>query len=124
MKKTATGLFDDYSDARAAVSALEARGIPSDDISIVSNNVDEGRTGDTNAAEGAGAGAGIGRRGGVQGGVRNGPGRGRGLRDGRAGRQEGGGEMEDGGGHGSRGPSDRPDLSHAGKPLCLGTRGL
>ena len=60
MKKTATGLFDDYSDARAAVSALEARGIPSDDISIVSNNVDERRTGDTNAAEGAGTGAGSG----------------------------------------------------------------
>ena len=60
MKRTATGLFDDYSDARAAVSALEARGIPSDDISIVSNNVDERRTGDTNAAEGAGTGAGIG----------------------------------------------------------------
>lgn len=60
MKKTATGLFDDYSDARAAVSALEARGIPSDDISIISNNVDERRSGDTNAAEGAGAGAGIG----------------------------------------------------------------
>ncbi|MGQ3215853.1 MAG: general stress protein [Shinella sp.] len=60
MTKTATGLFDDYSDAQAAVNALEARGIPSDDISIVSNNVDERRTGDTNAAEGAGAGAGIG----------------------------------------------------------------
>jgi len=60
MKKTATGLFDDYSDARAAVSALEAKGIPSDDISIVSNNVDERQTGDTNAAEGAGTGAGIG----------------------------------------------------------------
>jgi hypothetical protein len=60
MKKTATGLFDDYSDARAAVSALEAIGIPSDDISIVSNNVDERQTGDTNAAEGAGTGAGIG----------------------------------------------------------------
>lgn len=60
MKKTATGLFDDYSDARAAVSALEASGIPSDDISIVSNNVDERQTGDTNAAEGAGTGAGIG----------------------------------------------------------------
>ena len=60
MKKTATGLFDDYSDARAAVSALEARGIPLDDISIVSNNVDDRRTGDTNAAEGAGTGAGIG----------------------------------------------------------------
>ncbi|RFZ88414.1 hypothetical protein D0Y60_04285 [Shinella sp. WSJ-2] len=60
MKKTATGLFDDYSDARAAVSALEARGIPSDDISIVSNNVNDRSTGDTNAAEGAGTGAGIG----------------------------------------------------------------
>lgn len=60
MKKTATGLFDDYSDARAAVRALEARGIPSDDISIVSNNVDERQTSDTNAAEGAGTGAGIG----------------------------------------------------------------
>lgn len=60
MKKTATGLFDDYSDARAAVRALEAKGIPSDDISIVSNNVDERQTGDTNAAEGAGTGAGIG----------------------------------------------------------------
>ncbi|MCR6502008.1 hypothetical protein MUO32_23530 [Shinella sp. CPCC 101442] len=60
MTKTATGLFDNYSDAQAAVNALEARGIPSDDISIMSNNVDERRTGDTNAAEGAGAGAGIG----------------------------------------------------------------
>ncbi|WP_411034004.1 general stress protein [Shinella sp. BYT-45] len=60
MKKTATGLFDDYADASAAVSALEARGIPSDDISIVSNNVDDRYTRESNAAEGAGAGAGIG----------------------------------------------------------------
>lgn len=58
--KTVTGLFDDYSDARAAVSALEARGIPSDDISIVSNNADDRYTKDSNAAEGAGTGAGIG----------------------------------------------------------------
>lgn len=58
--KTVTGLFDDYSDASAAVSALEARGVPSDDISIVSNNVDERHTRDSNAAEGAGTGAGIG----------------------------------------------------------------
>ncbi len=36
--KTVTGLFDNYSDASAAVSALEARGVASDDISIVSNN--------------------------------------------------------------------------------------
>ncbi|MGD9478438.1 general stress protein [Shinella sp. G-2] len=60
MKKTATGLYDDYADARAAVSALEARGIPSDDISIVSNNADDRHSNDTNAAEGAGTGAGIG----------------------------------------------------------------
>lgn len=58
--KTVTGLFDDYSDARAAVSALEARGIPSDDISIVSNNADGRYEGESNAAEGAGTGAGIG----------------------------------------------------------------
>jgi len=61
--KTVTGLFDDYSDASAAVSALEARGIHSDNISIVSNNAD-GRykdgDHDSNAAEGAGTGAGIG----------------------------------------------------------------
>ena len=58
--KTITGLFDDYSDASAAVSALEARGVPSSDISIVSNNADERHGNDNNAAEGAGAGAGIG----------------------------------------------------------------
>lgn len=58
--KTVTGLFDTYDDASAAVSALEARGVPSDDISIVSNNVDNRHDGTSNAAEGAGAGAGIG----------------------------------------------------------------
>lgn len=61
--KTVTGLFDSYSDASAAVSALEARGIPSDDISIVSNNADNHHRhedNDNGAAEGAGAGAGIG----------------------------------------------------------------
>ncbi|EUB98049.1 hypothetical protein PMI07_006363 [Rhizobium sp. CF080] len=59
--KTVTGLFDDYTDASAAVSALEARGIPSADISIVSNNAgDYHKKGDSNAAEGAGTGAGIG----------------------------------------------------------------
>ncbi|OLP62763.1 hypothetical protein BJF93_21545 [Xaviernesmea oryzae] len=61
--KTVTGLFDDYSDAKAAVNSLEARGIHSDDISVVSNNAD-GRHKDgpheSNAAEGAGTGAGIG----------------------------------------------------------------
>jgi hypothetical protein len=58
--KTVTGLFDDYSDASAAVSALEARGVPSSDISIVSNNADKRHGNDDNAAEGAGTGAGIG----------------------------------------------------------------
>lgn len=57
--KTVTGLFDDYSDASAAVSALESAGVRSDDISIVSNNADK-RHGESNAAEGAGTGAGIG----------------------------------------------------------------
>jgi hypothetical protein len=58
--KTVSGLFDDYSDASAAVSALEARGVPSSDISIVSNNTDERHGKESNAAEGAGTGAGIG----------------------------------------------------------------
>ena len=61
--KTVTGLFDTYSEESAAVSALEARGIPSDDISIVSNNADNSHRhedNDNGAAEGAGTGAGIG----------------------------------------------------------------
>lgn len=55
--RTITGLFDDYEDASAAVDALEAAGVPSDDISIVSNNTSGDRS---NAAEGAGTGAGVG----------------------------------------------------------------
>lgn len=58
--KTITGLFDDYTDATAAVTALEAAGVPSDDISIVSNNADDRHDKESNAAEGAGTGAGIG----------------------------------------------------------------
>lgn len=59
--KTITGLFDTYNEAEAAVSNLEAAGIPSNDISIVSNNGDGRRKDDeSNAAEGAGTGAGIG----------------------------------------------------------------
>lgn len=59
--RTATALFDSYEDARVAVDSLEVAGVPSDDISIVANNVD-GRYGHehSNAAEGAGTGAGIG----------------------------------------------------------------
>lgn len=59
--KTITGLFDDHADARAAVTELEAAGVPSADISIVSNNAHNHHTTDeSKAAEGAGTGAGIG----------------------------------------------------------------
>jgi hypothetical protein len=58
--KTVTGLFDDYADAKSAVSALEASGVPSDQISIVSNNADDRHRGHSGAADGAGIGAGIG----------------------------------------------------------------
>ena len=59
--RTITGLFDSYDDAEAAVANLEAAGIPSSDISVVSNNAD-GRyeVDDSDAAEGAGTGAGSG----------------------------------------------------------------
>ena len=36
--KTVTGLYDRYEDATAAVSRLEAIGVPQEDISIVANN--------------------------------------------------------------------------------------
>ncbi|AYM60824.1 general stress protein [Agrobacterium fabrum] len=58
--RTVTGLFDNYDDASAAVSELERAGVPSNDISIVGNNVDRRHGEDSNAAEGAGTGAGIG----------------------------------------------------------------
>lgn len=35
--RTITGLYDSYNDAREAVKALEQAGVPSDDISIVTN---------------------------------------------------------------------------------------
>ena len=38
MSRTITRLFDTHSDAENAVRALEARGVPSSDISIVANN--------------------------------------------------------------------------------------
>jgi hypothetical protein len=38
MAKTITRLFDDYSDAKAAVHELERAGVPHDDVSIVANN--------------------------------------------------------------------------------------
>lgn len=40
MTRTVTRLFDDYDDARAAVTNLEQLGIPHSDLSIVANNGD------------------------------------------------------------------------------------
>jgi hypothetical protein len=59
MTKTVTALYDTYSEAASAVSALEAAGIAHSDISIVANNSEnwhrDART--TNAAEDATGGA-------------------------------------------------------------------
>jgi hypothetical protein len=70
MTVTISRLYDSYDDARRAVTALEAAGVPHSDISIVANNsdnwygrtgkVDRDRDGTDDRAEGAGAGAGIG----------------------------------------------------------------
>jgi hypothetical protein len=38
MSRTITRLFDDYADARTAVTELERLGVPHDDLSIVANN--------------------------------------------------------------------------------------
>jgi len=69
--KTVTGLYDTYDHARAAVKALEDAGVPSDHISIVSNNDgrDDVEGQGNNAAEGAGTGAGIGAVAGGAGGL-------------------------------------------------------
>lgn len=72
MKTTITGLYDSYDDAKAAVKALEDAGVPSDDISIVTNkaNGDIDAEGQGNrAGEGAGTGAGIGAVAGGAGGL-------------------------------------------------------
>jgi hypothetical protein len=69
--RTVTGLYDNYDDARAAVKALESAGVPSDDISIVTNKANgtdvEGQG--NRAAEGAGTGAGLGALAGGAGGL-------------------------------------------------------
>lgn len=64
---TVTGLFDNYDDARHAVDDLEAAGIGSADISIISH--EENTTAGEGAAEGIGAGAGIGAVAGGAGGL-------------------------------------------------------
>lgn len=64
---TITGLFDTYDDARTAVTALEAAGVNSADISVISHDerVENGNL----AAEGAGTGAGLGAVAGGAGGL-------------------------------------------------------
>src|SRR5450432_3844592 len=59
MTKTVSALFDTYSEASSAVSALETAGIPHSDISIVANNSENWHS-ESNAGTGAGAGAGAG----------------------------------------------------------------
>lgn len=68
MTSTISRLYDNYSDAQAAVTKLEASGVPHSDISIVANNSDgwfdgkKDRDGDgvDDRAEAAGTGAGVG----------------------------------------------------------------
>jgi hypothetical protein len=62
MTTTITGLFDNRSDAMAAVEALHGAGILDDQISIIASNGDGGYRTETasNASEDAGKGAGIG----------------------------------------------------------------
>ncbi|MCU4180104.1 general stress protein [Bosea sp. BH3] len=57
MTRTITRSYDNYQTARAVVEQLEAAGVSSSDISIVGR---DGKTDETNAAEGAGIGAGVG----------------------------------------------------------------
>lgn len=58
--QTVTGLFDDYADARAAVTEMEQAGVPSENISIIANNVGGWHAGESHAVEGAGTGAAVG----------------------------------------------------------------
>ncbi|PSC06720.1 hypothetical protein SLNSH_02690 [Alsobacter soli] len=62
MTKTVSALYDSYTEASAAVSALEAAGFPHSDVSLVANNTEKWhRGGDaSDAADDAGKGAGIG----------------------------------------------------------------
>ncbi len=58
MTSTVSAMFDRYSDAKAAISRLEAAGIPHDQISIVSNDVEHRQYRTTEDAAGSAAGAG------------------------------------------------------------------
>ncbi len=67
MTQVITGLFDHYSDAKEAVSRLEAQGISSSDISIVASKNASETSSDVgeDAAKGAGLGAVVGGVGGL-----------------------------------------------------------
>lgn len=70
MSRTITRLFDDYSDAKAAVNELERLGVPHGDLSIIANNSDgEHDVSDVNAhgdvSRGASTGAALGGVGGL-----------------------------------------------------------
>lgn len=60
--ETVSGLFNTHDEAKAAVTALEEAGVPTDDISLIGP---EGTASSTGAAEGAGVGAAIGGVGGL-----------------------------------------------------------
>jgi hypothetical protein len=57
MTPAITRLFDRSEDAAAAVSQLEAAGVPHHDISLIANNAEGRHLADNDAAEGAGKGA-------------------------------------------------------------------
>lgn len=56
--RTITALFDKYSDAKEAVTRLEAAGVPHSDISIVSNDASHRQYHDTHAGDHPGTGTG------------------------------------------------------------------
>lgn len=62
--KTASRVYDSYNQARAAVDAIEAAGVPSDDVSIVANKYVSAEYADvdevSNTAKGAGIGGALG----------------------------------------------------------------
>ena len=57
MTRTITRSYDNYETARSVVEELEDEGVSSSNVSIVGHS---GKTGETNAEEGAGIGAGVG----------------------------------------------------------------
>jgi uncharacterized membrane protein len=68
MTRTITRSYETYDIASAVVGRLEAAGVPSDDISIVSNRGENGK-GDSNAGEGAGIGGALGAAAGLLAGI-------------------------------------------------------